>query len=641
LTGHQRDLTEWDVVFGPPTTTAEVKLQPTRADILDWLRRVQDTGKATPNHQYQLVYGSGAGRLLKRLSTLIDNAMAAADVDHFTRLVGIGFADPDVAEILASLGEDAFLLLQRVEIVPLPAHILEEDNRFRARLLAGETGGRHLVDLLFRKFSMGAATRLTFPLRHLIPEIAETGITLQTPPIREAKDVSAKAAAALVILQACQTGIPLSVVAAAVGAAETVLEQELAPAVMDGIIVKDDLWSVVPLPGQLNPPDTQDVLASALERLLVFIEHQQTSTAGRVQVFNAIALAKRCFDSHPSLVAEVFRRLDKRLKDVGDKHLVLDVAELSIGAAQFAPLPKSPRVLEAEAHALICGRSWVYQRVGRLKEARVAAEKSLQIGQDIGWDRNSAYCKKCIGRLYRLEAEADSINREHLLTTSVKWLTEAIERFQIAAEFGPTHPEVGDCFSLLGRTYLVMRRTSDAEQAIKAAHELIHREGGKDYVGLLILGGDWEASRRNWQAASNRYEDALDIFTVDGAEASEMRARALAGRARVRKELGEKSAAAADFQKAADIYHSLGEVESSAAARWMKMTLLGDIPDDLISLIASERATVRLTTIQLHNERLAAASRPVLARRSDPGRLYWSQLVNEAKRRVAAEDREW
>jgi hypothetical protein len=40
------------------------------------------------------------------------------------------------------------------------------------------------------------------------------------------------------------------------------------------------------------------------------------------------------------------------------------------------------------------------------------------------------------------------------LHESVALLKEAIERFCRLTEFGPDDPEVGDCFSLLGRTYL-------------------------------------------------------------------------------------------------------------------------------------------------------------------------------------------
>src|SRR5436853_3342720 len=95
--------------------------------------------------------------------------------------------------------------------------------------------------------------------------------------------------------------------------------------------------------------------------------------------------------------------LDKFLKRLGDKHLVHEVAQLSISAARRAH--RTRREVEGEAHALICGLSWVLQRIGSLAQARAFAEASLKLGEDIGWQRNSAFCKKCIGRLYRMEAE--------------------------------------------------------------------------------------------------------------------------------------------------------------------------------------------------------------------------------------------
>ena len=103
----------------------------------------------------------------------------------------------------------------------------------------------------------------------------------------------------------------------------------------------------------------------------------------------------------------MFITIDKPLKAWGDKHLVLDVAELVIGCARRVP-SRGRAEVEGEAQAMICGKSWALQRIGRLDEARIAAEKSLELGEDIGWDRNTAYCEKCIGRLYRIMAEEAS-----------------------------------------------------------------------------------------------------------------------------------------------------------------------------------------------------------------------------------------
>jgi hypothetical protein len=131
--------------------------------------------------------------------------------------------------------------------------------------------------------------------------------------------------------------------------------------------------------------------------------------------------------THPRRVAQVFRLLDKLLKRHGNKRLVFEIADLSINAAQRAI--RDEEVIQGEAVALICGRSRVLQRISRLAEARVAAEKSLQLGQDIGWDRNTAYCKKCIGRLYRLEAEREQGERRTaLLTQSIGFLNHLFRR---------------------------------------------------------------------------------------------------------------------------------------------------------------------------------------------------------------------
>ena len=105
-------------------------------------------------------------------------------------------------------------------------------------------------------------------------------------------------------------------------------------------------------------------------------------------------------------MSRTFPIIQSWLKSSGDKRLVLDIARRSIEAS------KSPgrgrEQVRDEALAIICGVSWVYQRTGRLLEARTEAERSLALGQDINWDRNTAFCNKCLGRLNRMEAETVS-----------------------------------------------------------------------------------------------------------------------------------------------------------------------------------------------------------------------------------------
>src|SRR5262249_57048512 len=117
--------------------------------------------------------------------------------------------------------------------------------------------------------------------------------------------------------------------------------------------------------------------------------------------------------------AVVFMAFDKLLKMWGEKPLVLERADRCMGAARCAPRPR--REVEGEAQALICGRSWVFQRIGRLTEALVEAERSLQLGEDIGWERNTVYCKKCIGRLYRMLAE-----QEHDTQQRAAWFAASV-----------------------------------------------------------------------------------------------------------------------------------------------------------------------------------------------------------------------
>ena len=133
-------------------------------------------------------------------------------------------------------------------------------------------------------------------------------------------------------------------------------------------------------------------------------------------------------------------------KDIDDTRVVLGAAELSISAAKRAP--RDEEVVKQEAKTLICGRSWVLQRIGRLSEAAVAGEKSLEIGENIPWPRNTAYCRKCLGRLFRLQAENSSgAERRRLLNESVRYLKAAADLFEQLGE-SDSMAERGDSLSL-------------------------------------------------------------------------------------------------------------------------------------------------------------------------------------------------
>jgi hypothetical protein len=117
------------------------------------------------------------------------------------------------------------------------------------------------------------------------------------------------------------------------------------------------------------------------------------------------------------------------------------------------------------------------------------------LGEDIGWARNTAFAKKCIGRLDRVEAEQDGTSADRkteLLRASAEKLHEAIEMFSNNSEFGPTDRQVGDCHSLLARTYLTAGMPYEAKTALREAYDILPATPTKEYFDLLILDGDCE-----------------------------------------------------------------------------------------------------------------------------------------------------
>ena len=162
---------------------------------------------------------------------------------------------------------------------------------------------------------------------------------------------------------------------------------------------------------------------------------------------------------------------------------MLKVARRSIQASK-APGRQRAQV-EDEAVAAICGVSWVYQRTERLAEALTEAERSLDLGLDIYWDRNTAFCHKCIGRLKRMEAEAtqDDRQRTALLKESFELLSQAIDEF---TKLG-LEAEVGDCYSLLARTHFVDDDRQAARNAIAEADDRLVDPTTKDFLDLQIL----------------------------------------------------------------------------------------------------------------------------------------------------------
>jgi hypothetical protein len=103
-------MAKWDVRVSPPVVFHEVKLRPTRQDMLEWFGRVQSS--PDPQAEFVLVYAGGGGKLLTAFERLKALASPAFTEDDFRRLVDeydIGGA-PDV---LSALGGDSFRAINR------------------------------------------------------------------------------------------------------------------------------------------------------------------------------------------------------------------------------------------------------------------------------------------------------------------------------------------------------------------------------------------------------------------------------------------------------------------------------------------------------------------------------------------------
>jgi tetratricopeptide (TPR) repeat protein len=287
--------------------------------------------------------------------------------------------------------------------------------------------------------------------------------------------------------------------------------------------------------------------------------------------------------------------------------------------------------------------SWVYQRVGRLDEARAAGQKALELAQSIGSDVGVAFSLKCLGRLSRMQAEEmgdGNSQKAETLSESTSLLKKSIERFSRLSEYGPAHPEVGDCYSLLGRTYLEAGELAKADEAIRTAYRLIPDDKSKDYLDLLILSGDLEISRGNREAAEDSYNKALAFRDPGEPSRSEIYARAYLRRGLNRAARGTRELAVTDMTQAAKIWTELGELESAATARWEAIRLTERPSPFVLKLLEYEPPAVRVATIDLHKQRLAARATH-WPRRAQPGGAYWGQLIQDGRRRVALEVIDW
>ena len=446
-----------------------------------------------------------------------------------------------------------------------------------------------------------------------------------------------RALEAVALLHQCPKPLPLEVVARCTGhdaAAIRTILQEYATA---GVVAMDcRAIRLVDRSVEGCPATSRDLMGSALKALLDFISRDNRKPDNRMQVINAVALIRALDDGQSSVeVSRAFGILQSLLKSLGNKRLVLEIARASIRASKEVSCRGTDQVKD-EALATICGVSWVYQRTQRLNEARVEAESSLALGRCVDWERNTAFCMKCLGRLRRLEAEdaQDETERVALLGESVGLLQDAVRRFQTLA----LELEVGDCYSLLARTHLACRNMGEAWAAILEAERRLVEPDNKDYLDLLITRGDF-AAFRDLRAAESEYTKVADAVDESDAQTSEIVARACHQRGLVRAKLGDETGALADFHRAARIWDEL-EDPSADAAHWEIERRDGLVRADAESRLAVESLGVRVRVARLARQRRADRG-AVAARRGTLPLEYLRDLIKKAKSDLSVERPKW
>jgi tetratricopeptide (TPR) repeat protein len=457
-----------------------------------------------------------------------------------------------------------------------------------------------------------------------------------TPRVPDAKIEIAR-----FLLQVCLDGLPIDVLAQAIDVKRESLEWVFANDL--GAVLKqpNGTWRVDALSALPEPEDAISYVGRALDGLLAFIKRDRGGTKAEAQILNAVRLAEKCWRSRPKSVAPLFVVVDKLIKRKGDKRLVLRAAELSIAAARSDPLRTHVEV-EAEARALVCGKAWVYQRIDKLQEAGIAVEEAEKLGRDVGCSEMSAFCKKCLGRIRRVQAEllgANPAKRAALLNESRGLLRDAIDRFERQNNFGPDHVEVGDCFSLLARTEFEAGDLPAADLACKRAMKMLVDDGTKEWADFQILLGDI-AANSDKRAALHFYDDVVDRLHPDDAAFSEVRARAHFRRGIALKKLGHVARAIAEFKLARSIWRGLRDPLASKA-EWAELWASDAVDPKMMQALDSERFAVRVKAVQLHNQRLESRRGTYIARKSNLPAAYLEQLKKSAREAVALEEAGW
>lgn len=630
------EITRWDIGLQPDNIHIEAKVNLTRDDVEDWLKNVAKGSVNSPKKSFQLVYGEGSNPLFKTVTKLLRIAKEKENEKEEFKILVEREQVSDSKSALSILGINAHQVLQKMSVRLVPQNVLEEHIKTSAETLCGANGGSRLVEMLFDRFSHGMEKRKEFFVKDIIAEAQSRGIKFNWQPEITSSNYPVPVQAAIFLLQRCSSGLPVEVIAKTVGSSREQLDETAKSFIEEGkIIEENDTWQIDELSNEVTHEYADDLISRALDSVLEFIKVNQTNDKAFQQVDNAIMLAEVC-TKRPRSVVHVFPILDKLLKRIGNLETVLYVANLSIEAGKHI-LQRTDEEVDSIARCYICGISWAYQRMpGHLDKARTAYNDSRKIAEGIDSRRSLAFIDKCLGRLCRKEAEEGDLSveeRKSKLRESVQLLEDGIEGFKNLEHYSSKDSDIGDCFSLLGRTYLVIGDLQKVAWAMAQSYPLMNTNS-KEYADLLILQGDYESKQKNYPEAEARYTEALNIVSKANNSWSEIRARALFRRGLSFKNNSKASIAKIDFQAALEVWTELKRPHHIAEMQWEIILIDENLPSSAVSKFEKEPATIKVAMAQMHIESMdqRRKNKAYLSSREQPGDFYWEDLKKKARR---------
>lgn len=634
---------------------AEVKANPSAQDVYEFVERLSalDGGERS----VVLIAGSPTSAY-QDLELAVRLAREACDADEFAALVN-SHADtrPNLRRIVTKAGDDPRSVLRRSgPPETMPDRGTDRQVRQAADAAASAGRGHDLYLRLNHRLRAAAAHRETVDLAELARELEANGF-LEPVTTVDYTDQTDTALAALALLEGLPVPLPLAVLAATVAVSVEELTEQLAEPIAAGRVRVVDGHISSTLRGVSHP-------LAATHRAQALLGLTTSSGVDPVtwsqQAPNIRRLAQLISD-RPKYVADAFVAFEKGAKRFGDLWLTYELARMAYRACaeagEGADVTEVRRLKDNKVRSLICGISWVLQRVGELDQADDALTEAHELNAGTTDVANDAFLDKCRGRLKRMLAEQIEVGAPHRqahLEDSIRLLSQAYGKFESLVHEGERHriEDLGECQSLLARTYWEAERPEDARNAADRARPILNAVAtSKATADLVILELEMDLSEHNdlmldgdtpdtdhLDAGVARLTELIATYSEEpfagGREPSEIVARALLLRARLATAKHDLDAALADLDHAARLYRDMNYRAAAEDAELKQLVLRGSIPSGLHAELELRAAT---TAVRVRAARQAASMNG--DNEVDPA--IWASLVRNAEFQAALTAPRW